>query len=216
MQAILNFLTDLKKNNNRNWFQENKKRYEESKNIFFGIVDVLIAKIKAFDPAVDVLSAKECAFRIYKDVRFSKDKTPYKTNMGAYIAKGGRKSKYAGYYIHIEPGASFAGGGMYCPQPDILKTLRESISENAEPLKKILKNSEFNSVFPDLYGETLKTAPRGFDKNHPDIELLRYKSYTVIKHLSDNELISENFLGNVLTIFKTQKPFNDYLNQIIK
>ena len=216
MQTILNFLNDLKQHNNRDWFQDNKQRYEEAKTIFFGLTDILIAKIKEFDSSVDVNSAKECAFRIYKDVRFSKDKTPYKTNMGAYISKGGRKSTHAGYYIHIEPGASFAGGGMYCPQTDVLKTLRQSIAEDATPLRSILSKPAFKTVFPELSGETLKTAPRGFDKNHPDIDLLRFKSYTVIKHLTDTELISKQFLDNTLTVFKTQKPFNDYLNQIIK
>ena len=216
MQTILNFLTDLKANNNREWFQDNKQRYEDSKNKFYGITDVLIAKIKAFDPSVDVLSAKECAFRIYKDVRFSKDKTPYKTNMGAYIAKGGRKSKYAGYYFHIEPGASFAGGGIYCPQPNILKSVRNTISGNSTPLKAIIHNPTFKTIFSELFGEKVKTAPRGFDRNHPDINLLRFKSYTVIKSITDKELLSENFLNNVLTIFKTQQPFNDYLNSVIE
>jgi len=215
MQTILNFLNDLKQHNNRDWFQDNKQRYEEAKNNFFDLTDFLIAKIKEFDASVDVNSAKECAFRIYKDVRFSKDKTPYKTNMGAYISKSGRKSTHAGYYIHIEPGTSFAGGGMYCPQTDVLKTLRQSIAEDATPLRSILSKPTFKTVFPELYGETLKTAPRGFDKNHPDIDLLRFKSYTVIKYLADKELVSEQFLDNTLNVFKTQKPFNDYLNACI-
>ena len=215
MQTILNFLNDLKNNNNREWFSENKNRYEEAKHNFFEFVDFMIIKIKEFDKSLDVNSAKECAFRIYKDNRFSKDKTPYKTNMGAYIAEGGRKSPFAGYYIHIEPGNSFAGGGLYCPQPAVLKSVRTEISEDATRLNTILKNKSFHSVFPELYGEKVKTVPRGFDKNHPNIELLRFKSYTVIKQLTDKELLSDKFSETVLNIFKTQKPFNDYLNACI-
>ena len=215
MQTILNFLNDLKNNNNREWFSENKNRYEEAKHNFFEFVDFMIIKIKEFDKSLDVNSAKECAFRIYKDIRFSKDKTPYKTNMGAYIAEGGRKSPFAGYYIHIEPGNSFAGGGLYCPQPAVLKSVRTEISEDATRLNTILKNKSFHSVFPELYGEKVKTVPRGFDKNHPNIELLRFKSYTVIKQLTDKELLSDKFSETVLNIFKTQKPFNDYLNACI-
>lgn len=215
MQTILNFLSDLKQNNNREWFNQNKFRYEEAKTGFYDFVEILIMKIKEFDSFVDVFSPKECIFRIYKDIRFSKDKTPYKTNMGAYISKGGRKSKYAGYYIHIEPNASFAGGGLYCPQKDILTAVRQTLADDASVIKSIIRKPSFQKTFPELYGETLKTAPRGFNKNHPDIELLRYKSYTVIKHLPDKDITSENFLKNILSIFKTQKPFNDYLNAVI-
>ncbi|NOZ34241.1 MAG: DUF2461 domain-containing protein [Chlorobi bacterium] len=212
MQTILNFLTDLKNNNNREWFADNKLRYEEAKNKFFDLTDFLILKIKEFDKSVDVNSAKECAFRIYKDVRFSKDKTPYKTNMGAYIAKGGKKSPFAGYYIHIEPNASFAGGGIYCPQPAVLKAVRTEIAEDATELYSILKNKSFHTVFPELYGDKVKTAPRGFDKNHPNIGLLRFKSYTVIHKFSDNDLTKPDFAEKIISTFKIQKPFNDYLN----
>jgi len=215
MQTILNFLNDLKANNNRVWFTENKQRYVEAKNYFDDFVNFLIPAIKKFDSSVDVNAAKDCTFRIYKDVRFSKDKAPYKTNMGAYIAKGGKKSPFAGYYIHIDSDTSFAGGGIYCPQPAVLKAVRTEISEDATALNKILKNKSFHSVFPELYGDKVKTAPRGFDKNHPNIELLRFKSYTVIKQLSNKDIVSNTFSNTVLHIFKTQKPFNDYLNACI-
>ena len=215
MKTILNFLTTLKQNNNREWFLANKQTYEEAKNSFSDFVEILIMKIKEFDSSIDVFSPKECVFRIYKDVRFSKDKTPYKTNMGAYISKGGRKSKYAGYYFHIEPDASFAGGGIYRPQPDILKSVRTEIADNANELKFIIENPVFKKTFPELSGDKVKTVPRGFDKNHPDINLLRFKSYTVIKSITDKELTAPDFLEIVLQIFKTQMPFNNWLTGII-
>ena len=215
MKEILNFLKELKQNNNREWFNENKPKYEEAKKQFEGFVDILIMKIKEFDDTIDVHAAKECTFRIYRDVRFSKNKEPYKPNFGAYIAKGGRKSEYAGYYIHIESEASFAGGGVYCPQPKILKVVRDDIYNDSEKIKEIINDKTFKKVFPEMYGEKLKTAPRGFPKDFPDIQLLNFKSYTVVKELSDKEITAADFLENVLSIFETQKTFNDYLNGVI-
>ncbi|MCF6367003.1 MAG: DUF2461 domain-containing protein [Bacteroidales bacterium] len=215
MQTILNFLTQLKANNNREWFQENKTLYEDAKSTFEEFVNVLILKIKEFDSFIDVNSAKECIFRIYRDVRFSKNKEPYKPNFGAYISKGGRKSEFAGYYIHTEPNASFAGGGIYCPQATVLRTVREDIFDNPNTVKEIIHDKSFNKTFPKMYGEKLKTAPRGFPKDFSDIDLLNYKSYTVIKELTNKELLSNNFFNHLISIFKTQKPFNDYLNKVI-
>lgn len=215
MQTILNFLTQLNANNNRKWFLENKPLYEEAKASFDRFVNILIMKIKEFDSFVDVNSAKECTFRIYRDVRFSKNKEPYKANMGAYISKGGRKSKFAGYYIHIEPDASFAGGGIYCPQPPVLKAVRDDIFDDSTSIKNIINNKKFNTLFPEMYGEKLKTAPRGFPKDFPDIDLLNFKSYTVVKSLSNKDVSSSSFLNNIVKLYKTQKPFNDYLNKAI-
>lgn len=216
MKNILTFLKALKQNNNRDWFNKNKSQYETARKQFESFVNILIMKIKEFDDTIDVNAAKECTFRIYRDVRFSKNKEPYKPNFGAYIAKGGRKSEYAGYYIHIESGASFAGGGIYCPQPKILKAVRVDIYNDSSVIKKIINKLNFKIVFPKMYGEKLKTAPRGFSKDFPDIQLLNFKSYTVIKELPDKDLTAGSFLDNLLSIFKTQKPFNDYLNTVIK
>jgi len=215
MKTILNFLSQLKENNNREWFQENKHLYENAKSKFEEFVNILIPKIKEFDKTIDVNSAKECTFRIYRDVRFSKNKEPYKPNMGAYIAKGGKKSKYAGYYIHIEPEASFAGGGIYCPQPKELKAVRSDIFDDSNKIKSILCKKDFSKMFPEMYGDKLKTAPRGFPKDFPDIGLLNFKSYVVVKNVSNEELLATKLLDNLLKIFKTQKPFNDYLNKIM-
>ena len=216
MKDILTFLTLLKENNNREWFNDNKYLYENAKGKFEGFVNILIPKIKEFDNEIDVTSAKECTYRIYRDVRFSKNKEPYKPNMGAYISKGGKKSKYAGYYFHIETNASFAGGGIYRPQPKILKAVRNNIFEDASKIKDLISKKEFKETFPEMYGEKLKTAPRGFPKDFQDIDLLNYKSYVVVKNLTNQEILSKTVLDDLIKVFKTQKPFNDYLNSIIK
>ncbi len=215
MDYILNFLTLLKENNNRDWFQENKQVYENAKNRFEEFVNILILKIKEFDNEIDVISAKECIYRIYRDARFSKNKEPYKPSFGAYISRGGRKSKYAGYYIHIENDASFAGGGMYCPQAPILKAIRIEIFNDSSKFKSVINNKEFKTIFPEMYGDKLKTAPRGFSKDFIDIDLLNFKSYVAVKNLTNTEIVSNNFLENILNIFKIQKPLNDYLNTSI-
>ncbi len=215
MQSILNFLTDLKANNNREWFADNKTRYTDAVEKFEYLVNVLILKIKHFDNSIDVNSAKDCMFRIYKDTRFSNNKEPYKTNMGAYIAKGGKKSFNAGYYIHIEPNASFAGGGVYCPPAPVLKNLRDDLAHDAEEFRAILAEPNFVKEFKALEGDQVKTAPRGYDKNHPNIDLLRFTSYVVLHNFSDSELISPDYPEKLVSIFQLQKPFNQYLNAII-
>ena len=216
MKTVLNFLSKLKENNNRDWFNENKHLYEDAKSKFEEFVNILIPKIKEFDKEIDVNSAKECTYRIYRDVRFSKNKEPYKPNMGAYISKGGKKSKFAGYYVHIEDDASFAGGGIYCPQPNILKKVRNDIFDDASEIKSILSQRNFKKHFPEMYGEKLKTAPRGFPKDFKDIKLLNFKSYVVVKNLTNEVILSNNFLEDLIKTFKAQKPFNDYLNKVIK
>ncbi len=216
MQTILKFLSRLKQNNNRDWFNENKLMYDEARLSFESFVNFLILKIKEFDSEINVHSAKECVFRIYKDVRFSINKDPYKTNMGAYIADGGKKSKFAGYYIHIEPDASFAGGGIYCPSPPVLKSVRNDIYNDADTLREIINEPLFSKTFPKMYGEQLKTAPKGFSKEFKDIKLINYKSYTVIKEFTNNDVENKAFIDTVISVYKIQKPFNQYLNHVIK
>ena len=213
MQTIISYLKALKQNNTRDWFNANKELYNAAKDKFESYVNILIPLIKEFDETINVNSAKECMFRIYRDVRFSKNKEPYKTNFGAYIAKDGRKSKHAGYYIHVEPNASFAGGGIYMPQAKELKAIRDAIFNNPEELKEIINNKKFKEIFPEIYGEKLKTAPRGFPKDFKDIELLRHKSYAVVHYLEDEKLLSSEVFGNIIDIFKIQHSFNKYLNK---
>jgi len=216
MQDILNFLSDLKANNNREWFADNKLRYVNAAEKFEFLINVLQLKIKNFDSSIDVNSAKDCIFRIYKDTRFSNNKEPYKSNMGAYISKGGKKSFNAGYYVHVEPNMSFAGGGIYCPPAPILKHLRYDLAHDADGFRSILNNPVFKLNFNTLGGEQVKTVPRGYDKNHPNIDLLRYTSYIVMRNFSDEEIVSDNYVSQLTELFELQKPFNDYLNSIIK
>jgi uncharacterized protein (TIGR02453 family) len=213
-QSTLKFLSALKKNNNRDWFLVNKKEYDAAKEDFIDYVQKLIAGISTFDKKVSGLEAKNCVFRINRDVRFSHDKSPYKSNMGANMSPGGKKSPSAGYYFHVQPGGSFIAGGMWQPEPDKLKALREDILYDPDDFKKIIGSKEFKKHYGKLSDEDkLKTAPKGFDKEHPDIELVKYKSYIVVKNLSDKEVLDKNLLKNTLEAYKALKSLNDYLNK---
>ena len=212
---ILHFLMDLQDNNNREWFQDNKPRFEKAKADFNLFMDALIRKITEFDVSIKGLEAKDCVFRIYRDVRFSKNKNPYKNNMGGYIATGGRKSQLAGYYLHVEPGATMLAGGVYVPEAKVLKRIREDIADNEDEFRSILNEDTFRSTFGEINGEQLKTAPKGFPKDHPAIDLLRFKSFTFMKNISEDELLDENVLDNFSEMFKAAKPFNDFMNHSI-
>lgn len=212
-KAILNFLSELKNNNNKEWMDANKPLYQNLRKEFIGITDHLLKEMSKFDEGIQGLDPKKCIFRINRDVRFSKDKSPYKTNFGAFMVEGGKKSGNAGYYLHIQPGGeSFFGGGVYMPPSDRLTKIRQEIDYNPSELKNIIAASGFQGYFKEVKGEKLKTAPKGYPKDHPNIELLKLKSYTVWKELSDEELKSKEVAGYVLGGFKTMKPFNDYFN----
>jgi uncharacterized protein (TIGR02453 family) len=161
------------------------------------------------------MEAKSCIFRINRDVRFSNDKSPYKTNMGAFIVKGGKKNgdKYAGYYVHIEPGKSFIAGGAYVPPAPWLSAIREKIDEEPDRFIKIISNKDFIKVFGKLEGETLKKAPKGYPSDHPYIEYLKFKSFLAMNYVKDETVLSDNYADYVIRIFKTMKPFNDFLNE---
>ncbi len=213
MQAVLDFLTDLKQNNNREWFQENKKRYEKAKADFENLLNGIIPGIYAFDPAIGPLTAKDCVFRIYRDVRFSKDKSPYKTNMGGFIARGGRKGAFAGYYFHIAPDESMIAGGIYMPPADVLKKARQEIYYHAEEFKRILNDKEFKKTFVLMEEDKLIRPPKDFPADFPDIDLLKYKSYTVFHSLPDKVLLSKNLQEYAVKIFKVMYPFNNFINR---
>ncbi|GAF02934.1 DUF2461 domain-containing protein [Saccharicrinis fermentans] len=215
-KEIFDFLVELSIHNNREWFQDNKPKYLRAKEAFEAYTNKLIALINTIDPSIGHPAAKDCVFRIYRDARFSKNKDPYKNNFGAYISHGGRKSTYAGYYFHLEPDNSFIGGGIYCPSPKVLKSVREAIIENTQSYKSIIEDSAFKKVFPEIWGERLKTAPKGFDKTDPNIHLVQNKSYTVISHLSDEEVLSENIDQKIEAVYRLLHPFNKFINQSIK
>lgn len=215
IQNILSFLNELDNNNYRDWFRANKDRYTTLKEEFEQFIDGLIAEISGFDKRISGLQAKACTFRIYRDVRFSKNKLPYKDHFGAYMAAGGRKSVYAGYYLHVSPHGSFVAGGVYQPPTPVLKAIRTDIFHNPETIKQLLADKEFSRYFTEIFGEKLKTAPRGFPKDFADVELLRYKSYAVSKDLYDKDLKDKMLTDNLLAMFRASCQFNEYLNQII-
>ena len=214
-QSTFQFLKSLKKNNDRDWFKEHRKEYEKAKLEFTSFIDALIIEIAKFDKEIAHFSAKDTIFRIHRDVRFSKDKSPYKTHFGAHISSAPKKSEIhtrAGYYIHLEPGASMLAGGAYLPEGSWLKAIRQEIHYNADSLKKIISDPGFKQYF-DMEGEKLKTAPRDYPKDHPEIELLKHKSFLAVHHCDDKEVLSDEFLKHCARAFKELYPFDQFLNQ---
>ena len=213
---LLRFLTDLKENNYKEWFHENKPTYQIVKKEFEQYIAHTIADISQFDNSVKNTDPKKCIFRINRDVRFSKDKSPYKSNFGGFIVPGGRNAGFAGYYIHIEPGNSFLAGGIYMPPPDRLKAIRSDIYENTDEFKTIINNKNFKKHFKEITSENkLKTAPKGFPKDFEDIDLLRHKHYTVIKYINEELITSDKFVDEVRETFKALYPFNSFINEAI-
>ncbi len=215
METVLTFLRELKKNNTREWFQVNKDWYQEAKIAFEDIVAETIKEISAFDNDIGLLSPKDCVFRIYRDVRFSKNKDPYKTHMGAAFCKGGRKSGYAGYYIHVDPDASFSGGGIWQPEPVILKSIRYEILHFPGEFKKIIGEKSFYERFGQMSGEKLKRPPKDFPKDFEDIELLKYKNYIVGNDIHQDKLTSDGFLPFIIDSFQIMSPFIGFLNRCV-
>ncbi|MDX2047105.1 MAG: DUF2461 domain-containing protein [Chitinophagaceae bacterium] len=217
--ATIKFLKALKKNNNKPWFDANRKTYEEAKKDFAGFVQSVIDQFSKSDDTIKTLKAKDCMFRINRDIRFSKDKSPYKTNFGASINKGGKKSMKAGYYFHLEPGQSFVGGGMYIPMPDELKKLRQEIDYNFNDFKKLISAKSFKSVYKDLdkSDEFLLTrVPKGYAPDNPAAEYLRLKSYIAFVKFNDADLTSKELLKKTLLAFKALQPLIVFLNQAVE
>ncbi len=212
-QSTFDFLRQLAENNNKTWFDENRASYDLAKSNFIEFLDGLIAKISLFDHHLEGLNAKDCMFRINRDVRFSKNKEPYKTNFGAYITFGGKNAEYAGYFIHIKPGDCFLGGGMYKPATPVLRRIRQEIDYNPSHLKEIINNEIFVNTFGEIQGEKLASAPKGYPKDHPEIELLKLKSYFVIHKLNENELLAENAQQHCAELFQVAFPFNKFFNE---
>lgn len=211
-KSTLHFLKQLSKNNNREWFAANRHLYEAAKSDFENFVGELIQAISKFDKTVSELKAKNCTFRIYRDVRFSKNKEPYKNNFGAYLTGGGKKSMKPGYYIHLQPnGQSFLAGGAYMPPSPALSAIRQEIDYNLKEFEGILKNKRFKKYFPKLEGSTVKTAPKGYDKDHPAIDILRHKDFLAVHALKDEQLLAANAVTHLAKGCAAMKPFNDFL-----
>ena len=213
LRTVIAFLNELKSNNNRDWFNENRKQYENAKRDFEELFNSIIPKLYKLDPSIGTPDAKKSIFRIYRDVRFSKDKSPYKTNFGGFIAKGGRKGGYAGYYLHLEPGNSFVGGGLYMPPSDSLKKVRSEVMYHVDEFKGIIRDKAFRKYFNTIEGEKLKRPPKGFPADFPDIELLKMKSYVVFNRLDDQQIVSDNLEQYVVNAFGAMVPFVHFLNR---
>jgi len=214
--VVIDFLKEQSGNNNREWFADNRAFYDEARSAFEEVTARLIDSIAETDKQIAGLHPKECIFRIYRDVRFSKDKTPYKNHFDAFIAKkGGRKSQHAGYYIHVMPGKSLMGGGVYAPIPQVLNSIRREIYNFPDEFKAIIHNPEFNMLFGELFDDKLKNTPKGFPKEFGDAELLRYKSYIVAHPLTDSELQSRAMNEKFRILIKILYPLNMYINRAI-
>lgn len=212
--STLQFLRNLHKNNNRDWFNENKAIYQEAQQDVVSFVEKLIEEMSTFDEELGKLDAKKSLFRIYRDTRFSKDKSPYKTNFGASLGMG-KGSQKAGYYLHIEPGKSFLGGGIYMPEPSVLKEIRKEISAFGEEFKMILEKDDFRNYFRGLSVEDkLKNVPQGFEKEDKMAEFLKLKHFIVTHPVSDELLLSESAHKEIANVYKAMKPLVDFLNAI--
>ncbi|MBC7695691.1 MAG: DUF2461 domain-containing protein [Burkholderiales bacterium] len=217
METTFKFLKQLAKNNQKEWFDANRKTYEACKAEFESIVKSVIDKCSVFDKEIAGLEAKKCLFRINRDVRFSKDKSPYKTNMGASISPGGKKEMGVGYYIHIEPGKSFLAGGAYMPEPDALANIRQEIDYNTADFKKIVNAKDFKTYFKDLSQEgKLKLAPKGYPKDHPELGYLQHKHFIVVHDLKDSQVTDKNFPAYAAKVFKAMLPLNLFLRRCME
>ncbi|MGK7394744.1 MAG: DUF2461 domain-containing protein [Candidatus Cyclobacteriaceae bacterium M3_2C_046] len=210
---ILDFIAGLKQNNHKDWMDAHREEYLAAKAEFEKLINFLIPQLQQFDESIHGVLAKDCIFRINRDIRFSKDKSPYKTNFGAFMAEGGRKTWKAGYYLHLEPGdESMIAGGIYMPPGEVLKKIRQEVDYNPAELKKIVSQEKFRQNFEEIQGEKLKTAPKGYPADHPNIEFLKLKSYTVLHKVPDRVVKSAEFPDKVVEVFSVMHPFNEYLN----
>jgi len=212
--GTIKFLEKLSKNNNKLWFDEHRDDYAAAKADFETLVTGILEGIAAKEPAFKEQKAKDCIFRIFRDVRFSKDKTPYKSHFGAFFSRGGRKYPGAGYYLHIDPsGQSFAGGGLWLPEPPLLKAVRQEIDYNYDEFKKITEDKKFKKLFQTINGERLAKLPQGYAEDNPAIEYLKMKSFTVGRDLTVAEISGKSFAKSTVAIFGTMRPFIDFLNR---
>lgn len=217
--ATLKFLKDLARNNNKPWFDANRKRYEDAKTDFANFVQAVIDKHGKKDAGIAHLKAKDCMFRINRDVRFSKDKSPYKNNMGAYFNEDGKKSIVGGYYFHCQPGQSFVGGGLWMPLPAELSKVRQEIDYNLDAFKKIVGSKKFTSLYGGLSNDAeyvLSRVPKGYEADNPAAEYLKRKSYVAMTTLTDDDLVSKDLVKKVTNAFETLQPMLQFINQSIK
>jgi len=210
------FLKNLKKNNTKEWFDTNRKVYEAAKKDFLELTTNILKKISKTDETLIHLQPKDCIFRINRDIRFSKDKSPYKTNMGMSIARAGKKGVSAGYYFHLEPGQCFVGGGIYMPMPDDLKKVRQEVDYCFAEFSSIIKAKAFKNIYGDVEKTSdlsLSRPPKGYDDSNPAIEYLKLKSYVATAPVSDEDLTSKQLENKIITAFEALKPLIDFINR---
>jgi len=218
-QSTIKFLKDLKKNNNKPWFDSHRDAYENAKQDYANLIEQVIAIHSKADPSIASLKAKDCMFRINRDIRFSKDKTPYKINFGASINRGGKKSIFSGYYFHCEPGGkSFAGGGLWAPMPPELKKVRQEIDYCYDEFKSIVGSKKFKKIYGDLYKEedvSLVKVPQGFDKDNPAADYIKLKSFIAMTEISDLDILSKNLVKKISEAFEALYPLLQFINRAI-
>ncbi|OIV42337.1 DUF2461 domain-containing protein [Flavobacterium johnsoniae] len=212
-QSSLDFLTQLKENNNKPWFDEHKSEYLIELNHIQNFADALLKELSKSD-VLETQSGKKSVYRIYRDIRFSKDKTPFKTYWGGSYTRA-TSARRGGYYFHLEKGNSFFAGGFWGPNAADLKRIRSEFAHDPESFREILNSKSFVNNFGTLQGEQLKTSPKGFDADHEAIDLLRYKQFLVIKRFTDDEVLSPLFLEKALEAFKNMRPFFDYMSEVL-
>ncbi len=214
---IFNFLAHLQVYNDRNWFNEHKHEYTEARETFETFINAIIVPLSQLDPSIGTVTADECMFRIYRDIRFSNDKTPYKTHFSAFIANGGRKTRQAGYYIHVQPDASFLAGGIYSPDPATLESIRNTIYHHPDEIREILDDKKFKKLFSEIsHEDKLKNPPKGYPKDFKEIELLKNKHFVTHLALDNDFFLKENVEERLMEIFKVQYPFNAFLNKAVE
>lgn len=212
-KPALDFLSKLKKNNNREWFNAHKADFQEQQELVEVFAEALLQEMRTHDE-LETPSGRKSLHRIYRDIRFSKDKTPYKTNWSGSFTRA-TKYRRGGYYFQVEPGNSLVAGGFWGPNPQDLKRIRDDIAFDPAPLQKILNSRSFKASFGTLEGEQLKTAPKGFDAAHEAIDLLRYKQFLLVRHFTDQEVLAPDFLKKVNAAFKSMRPFLDYMSEVL-
>jgi uncharacterized protein (TIGR02453 family) len=212
----LKFLSSIKKNNNKAWFETHRAAYEAARIDYANFIELVIDELQKSDPTITGLTSRDCIYRFYRDVRFSKDKTPYKNYFGATIKRGGRKTKYAGYYFHCMPGGSFAGGGLWMPEPENLKLVRQEIDYNYDEFLSILKEKNFRKYFGDLHKDediSLVNAPKGYEKDNPAVPYLKLKCLIAETEIGDDELTKATLHRKVINVFKTIQPLLNFINR---
>lgn len=213
--VIFHFLEQLAANNNREWFHANRDHCETARAEFEKLVTAIISRISTFDESIAGIQASECTYRMHRDLRFSQDKTPFKTHFGAYINAKGKKSQHCGYYVHLQPGNSMLAGGSISPPPKLLKALREAVYENIDEYRSIVEDPEFKKYFPSIGQTFVKTAPKGFPKDFAYMDYLKCKEFSCTCHVADDFFVSPTLLDNVEDIFSQLKRFGNFTNYTV-